>query len=275
MRTNGGHRRKHDTNVRVRRTWPRSEEHVIADSDLHVMEPPDLWQRYIDPAYAHAAPIGLTEIPRDMRVRVKNHTLLRLGGVRPLQVDGRKTGWREEHDSVYADAEARGWDPASQIEAMDVEGLDLAVLFPSRGLFVLGLDSVEAIGTDGLEPAFATAIARAYNDWLADFCSPRARPPVRRGHGRAPRHRGRGARGPPLRRGARLQGDLPRARLREPPAVAPPGLRPAVGRDPAARRPDRVPRRRPDLPHARLLARRVRQADDVAHVQPAARRSSS
>ena len=48
-------------------------QHVVADSDLHVMEPPDLWQRYIDPAFAHAAPIGLTELPRDMRVRVKNH----------------------------------------------------------------------------------------------------------------------------------------------------------------------------------------------------------
>ena len=97
--------------------------------------------------------------------------MLRLGSVRPLRVGGRKTGWREEHDSVYADPEARGWDPASQIAAMDAEGLDLAVLFPSRGLFVLGLDSVEPIGTDGLEPEYATAIARAYNDWLADFCS--------------------------------------------------------------------------------------------------------
>ena len=45
-----------------------------------------------------------------MRVRVKNHTLLRLGRVRPQHVDGRKTGWREEHESVYADAEANGWD---------------------------------------------------------------------------------------------------------------------------------------------------------------------
>jgi uncharacterized protein len=146
-------------------------DHVIADSDLHVMEPPDLWQRYIDPAYRHAAPVGLTEMERDMRVRVKNHTLLRLGTVRPQRIDGRKTGWREEHDSVYAEAEARGWDPASQVAAMDREGLDLAVMYPSRGLFVLGLDSAEHIGTDGLEPAFATAIARAYNDWLADFCS--------------------------------------------------------------------------------------------------------
>jgi uncharacterized protein len=134
------------------------------------MEPPDLWQRYIDPAYAHAAPIGLSELPRDMRVRVKNSTMLRLGGVRPRYVDGRKTGWREEHDSVYAEPEARGWDNQSQLDAMDKEGLDLAVMFPSRGLFVLGLDSVEMVGQDGLEPEFATAIARAYNDWLAEYC---------------------------------------------------------------------------------------------------------
>jgi predicted TIM-barrel fold metal-dependent hydrolase len=54
---------------------------------------------------------------------------------------------------------------------MDIEGLDLAVLFPSRGLFVLGLDSVDSIGPDGLEPEYASAIARAYNSWLADFCA--------------------------------------------------------------------------------------------------------
>ncbi len=27
------------------------EDHVVAVSNLHVMEPPDLWQRYIDPAF--------------------------------------------------------------------------------------------------------------------------------------------------------------------------------------------------------------------------------
>ena len=35
---------------------------------------------------------------------------------------------------------------------MDEEGVDVAVLFPSRGLFVLGLDSAEHVGADGLEP---------------------------------------------------------------------------------------------------------------------------
>jgi predicted TIM-barrel fold metal-dependent hydrolase len=107
---------------------------------------------------------------RDMRVRVKSRVLLRGGPVRPQKSEpGRTTGWRSEHESVYAEAEARGWDAASQLAAMDVEGLDLAVLFPSRGLFVLGLDSVEMKGSDGLEPEFAAAIARAYTDWLHDF----------------------------------------------------------------------------------------------------------
>ena len=54
---------------------------------------------------------------------------------------------------------------------MDAEGIDIAVLFPTRGLFVLGLDTPQQMGTDGLEPDFAAAIARAYNDWMRDFCA--------------------------------------------------------------------------------------------------------
>src|SRR2546428_1579732 len=61
---------------------------------------------------------------------------------------------------IYTDAEARHWDSGSQMTAMDNEGIDRAVLFPSRGLFTLG--------TDGMDPALATAISRAYNDWLAE-----------------------------------------------------------------------------------------------------------
>lgn len=150
------------------------EDCVVADSDLHVMEPPDLWQQWIDPAFRHAAPVGLSELKRDMRVRVKNRVLLRGGAVRPQRPapeGGQRSGWRREHEDVFAASEARGWDARSQLDAMDAEGLDLAVLFPSRGLFVLGLDSVAMMGNDGLEPDFAAAIARAYNDWLHDFCS--------------------------------------------------------------------------------------------------------
>ena len=139
---------------------------LVADSDMHVMEPADLWQRYMDPAWAHCAPVGITEIERDMRVKVKNAVMLRLGHQRPRDL-GRP--WKTEQDPVYSDAEARGWDPKSQVAAMDVEHLDSTVLFPSRGLFVLSLQSSDHIGPDGLEPEFATVIASAYNDWMADF----------------------------------------------------------------------------------------------------------
>jgi predicted TIM-barrel fold metal-dependent hydrolase len=147
------------------------EDFVVCDADMHVMEPADLWQRYMTPEYRHAAPIGMTELKRDIRVKVKSQVLLRAGPVRPLKERGGSgIGWRPDQEAAYAEAEARGWDAQAQLDAMDREGVDLTVLFPTRGLFALGLDSTEQIGADGLEPSFATAIARAYNDWLHDYC---------------------------------------------------------------------------------------------------------
>jgi uncharacterized protein len=147
------------------------EDFVVCDADMHVMEPADLWQRYMTPEYRHAAPIGMTELRRDIRVKVKSQILLRAGPVRPLKERGGSgIGWRPDQEAAYGEAEARGWDAQAQLDAMDREGVDLTVLFPTRGLFVLGLDSTQQIGADGLEPSFATAIARAYNDWLHDYC---------------------------------------------------------------------------------------------------------
>jgi predicted TIM-barrel fold metal-dependent hydrolase len=156
----------------------------VADSDMHVMEPPDLWQRYIAPEWRHAAPVGLSEMRRDMRVKVKSHVLLRIGRQRPAASTAGP--WKSEQDAAYAPAEERGWDATSQLAAMDAEGLDVAILFPSRGLFVLGLDSPQMMGIDGLEPALAAAIARAYNDWLHDFCA--AAPERMRGAAMVPPH---------------------------------------------------------------------------------------
>jgi predicted TIM-barrel fold metal-dependent hydrolase len=105
-----------------------------------------------------------------MRVKVKSHVVLRIGRVRPA-VPGAAGPWSAAQEDVYGRAEARAWDARSQLDAMDAEGLDVAVLFPSRGLFVLGIDSPQVMGIDGLEPELAAAIARAYNDWLRDFCA--------------------------------------------------------------------------------------------------------
>jgi predicted TIM-barrel fold metal-dependent hydrolase len=62
----------------------------------------------------------------------------------------------------YDHAIARDFDSVSQIDAMNTEGVDIAVLYPSRGLGVLQHEE--------LDPPFALAISRAYNDWLYEFC---------------------------------------------------------------------------------------------------------
>lgn len=130
----------------------------VMDSDMHVMEPPDLWQRYIDRFFADRAPIGLTRGFRDLGVQVDDKIL----PIPRLPENPALAEYRQETlKEKYGDAAARNFDGPSQVMAMDKEGIDVALLFPSRGLFVLGID--------GLDPDFAAAIARAYNDWLYDF----------------------------------------------------------------------------------------------------------
>ena len=130
----------------------------VMDSDMHVFEPADLWQRYIDPEFADRAPVGLNRSFRDLGIKVE-------GKVLPIPRNPENPALAKyRHDffsEKYGDAGKRNFDSVSQIQAMNKEGLDVAVLFPTRGLCVLGID--------GLDPELAAAIARAYNDWLHDF----------------------------------------------------------------------------------------------------------
>ena len=66
---------------------------------------------------------------------------------------------------------------------MDVEGLDVAVMFPSRAL--------TALTDPNMEAGFANAIARAYNDWLFEFCQADPAAYVRRRDDLRLRHRPR------------------------------------------------------------------------------------
>ena len=40
----------------------------VLDSDMHILEPADLWQHYIDKKFKHRAPVGTTEHVRDLRL---------------------------------------------------------------------------------------------------------------------------------------------------------------------------------------------------------------
>src|SRR5204862_79847 len=59
-------------------------------------------------------------------------------------------------------ARARGFDASSTLTAMDIEGIDVAVMYGTRGRQVLCHDD--------LKPDYAAALARAYNNWAADYC---------------------------------------------------------------------------------------------------------
>ena len=131
----------------------------VFDSDMHIMEPPDLWQRYIAEEFRSIAPRGRTsDNVRDLGLIFPNG-----------EPNGRRTSGTphrgrnyERNQEIYRDHSGRGWTAEVQLEAMDVEGIDVAVLFPSRALSVLTYPERDR--------RFAAALARAYNDWLFDFC---------------------------------------------------------------------------------------------------------
>lgn len=135
----------------------------VMDSDMHIIEPPDLWERYIDPKYRDRAPKGWSGH--------ENPSVLEIEGRVYPKTAGEKTGkhagaYQEMYGALYErykHAIDAGYDAPSQLVGMDNEGIDVAVLFPTRGLY--------ALASDDIEPDFAAAIAAAYNNWLADFCS--------------------------------------------------------------------------------------------------------
>jgi len=136
------------------------ERTLVLSSDSHVFEPPDLWATRIDAAFRDRAP----------RMR-------RVDGVDQLVIeDGRflsgiglisNAGARFEAPETisgsgrFEDVHRGGYDPDQHLRDMRVDGVAGEVLYPSQGLFYFKVP----------DPGLTSAIFRAYNDWLADFCS--------------------------------------------------------------------------------------------------------
>ena len=130
----------------------------LIDAEMHVMEPVDLWQRYIDPEFATRAPRRLDERRWDIRTIVEGEVMAQMpGGDWPALTDAEEKALAER----YAEEIARNFDPESQVLAMDKEGLDLAILFPTAAMYVTAFTK--------MDPRFAAAACRAYNDWLHDY----------------------------------------------------------------------------------------------------------
>lgn len=127
---------------------------IVVDADRHVMEPADLWQEYMPAEYRDKAPAW-------------NHSAPRGGYFQFAGVPIPEPEWVADRTKLhksdrYAEAASRGYDVPSHFDAMDKEGIDIAVLFPSHGLLVPGVT--------GIDPALIMIAAKAYNNWLSDFC---------------------------------------------------------------------------------------------------------
>jgi predicted TIM-barrel fold metal-dependent hydrolase len=139
----------------------------VLDSDLHTMEPDDLWGRYLDEPYRRFAPTfvrGAANAPNQPVIRVGALEIAEMARRPRTAVVGqdlhRRAFARHPH---YEVAFARAYDAESHVAAMDIEGIDVAVLYGTRGRQVLMHDE--------LEPELAAALARAHNTWTRDFCA--------------------------------------------------------------------------------------------------------
>ncbi len=153
------------------------EGYLILDSDLHMMEPDDLWARYLDgphkanpPRFLGGQQQALTPSPEDkanadtiMGMEVQGLAIPAFGTQAGATVSSRelrrRSRARHPHFNV---ARARGFDAPSTLTAMDIEGIDVAVMYGTRGRQILCHDN--------LSPDYAAALARAYNNWAADYC---------------------------------------------------------------------------------------------------------
>ena len=134
----------------------------IIDADGHVLEPEDIWDKYIDPAFRERAPRIIVDTDGKERLRVGDRVLGSKKGFGVIGAIGAREGTVPEETMKYMEGRKGGFDPHARIPDMDLDGIDAAFLYPSVGLFAGAIK----------DPLLAAAVCRAYNRWLADYCRP-------------------------------------------------------------------------------------------------------
>jgi predicted TIM-barrel fold metal-dependent hydrolase len=141
------------------------------DADGHVLEPPDLWERYLEPKYRDRAlriildDRGLEQL----EIGGKPSTMSRRGSVSVLGAMGdvdAATIQRDPERTYLGEAPFGSMDATERLELLDAEGIDAVVLYTTIGLlWEAELDDLE----------LSQAYTRAYNRWICDFCADSAR----------------------------------------------------------------------------------------------------
>src|SRR5579859_3243543 len=134
----------------------------VIDADGHILEPLTLWNDYMDPKHRDAAPKIIRDKDGKQRLQIGEKLLGSNKGIGAIGGVGARDGTVVDDALDYNDGRKGGFDPHARIPDMDLDGIDAAFLYPSLGLFVGSIR----------DPAFAAAMCRAYNRWLADYCKP-------------------------------------------------------------------------------------------------------
>ena len=169
-------------------------EELLIDADGHILEPPDLWEKYLEPKYRDRAirikpgddGREFLEIDNRPSALTSPTLLASLGGMKKLKELGAsvenvnaqrrdllKSRAGQKHgvfgslegvetvDNYVGGAAFGAMDMNERLQLLDAEGMAKAVLYPTIGLLW------EAEVKD---PHLSDAYCRAYNRWIADFC---------------------------------------------------------------------------------------------------------
>jgi uncharacterized protein len=129
-----------------------SMSQVVVDADGHVMETEATWAS-LDKRYEAWRPRWVRDPDGVMRVLMEGRLYQKPHG--PGR--GHPEGLLAPNKKALHNG---GMDPHGRLKDMDIEGIDVAIVYPTLGLAVGGLE----------DAGFATAFCRAYNDWVADYC---------------------------------------------------------------------------------------------------------
>src|SRR5436190_24320178 len=134
----------------------------VVDADGHILEPLSLWDEYIDPGFRERRPRFVIDENGKERLSVEGKLLGNPRGIGSLGAVGVRQGAVKLDSLKYAEGKKGGFDPHARMIDMDADGIDAAFLYPSMGLFAGAVH----------DPELASALCRAYNRWLADYCKP-------------------------------------------------------------------------------------------------------
>lgn len=125
----------------------------IIDIDGHVREADDLWERYLEPGFRDRAP-KIERVPNgQLLFRLEGDRFHRRPDESPFRTTGGVTPVNPDR--------ALATDPRDRLRAMDEDGIDCGMLFPSAGLYLPSVADAD----------FGAALCRAYNNWLSDYRS--------------------------------------------------------------------------------------------------------